>query len=247
MTEVDWAVVVAASAVGALVKGVTGMGYPLLAVPLIALVLGVTDAVVIVAAPNLAANAFLCWEARDGREETRDLARIVGSGVAGAVVGTVALVNLPEDPLLVVLALTIVAFVVQFLRDPELRISAEASHRWSPVAGAAAGLMQGAVGVSGPLVATWVHGYRLPPRPYVFSITLVFGVTGATQLVLLLGQGVYDAGLVAASAAAAVPVALMIPLGLRLRARLGGPAFERAVLAVLVVSSVSLLVRVLAG
>lgn len=237
-------VIVVASAVGAGVKGVTGMGYPLLAVPLIAVATGVEDAVVVVAAPNLAANAYLCWEARRARHETRDLGRLLVFGVAGAVVGTVALVNLPEQPLLVALALTIIAFVGLFLREPELRIDESVSRRWSPLAGSIAGLMQGGVGVSGPVVATWLHGYRLAKTAYVFSITLIFGVTGAVQLSVLLAGGAVTGDRAVAALAAAVPVAVMIPLGLRLRDRLAGPTFERVVLAVLLVSALSLLLRV---
>ena len=69
MTGVEIAVVLGASLLGAFVKSVTGMGYPLLAVPLITLVLGVEDAVVIVAAPNVTANALLCFGARQARHE----------------------------------------------------------------------------------------------------------------------------------------------------------------------------------
>lgn len=244
MSPSEIAVVVIASALGALVKGVTGMGYPVLAMPLIALVAGVEDAVVVVAAPNLAANVYLCWESRGSRHETRDLPSFVGSGVIGAIVGTVALVHLPESPLLVVLAAAIALFVVQYLRRPDLRLDAATARRWSPLVGGVAGVLQGAVGVSGPVVALWMHGYRLQREVFVHSITLVFGVTGAVQLVVLAAQGQFSWSRTAASAAAALPVALMIPLGLQVRSALGGPAFERAVLGVLVVSAVSLVVRV---
>lgn len=245
MTTGQLVVVLLASAAGALVKGVTGLGYPVLAVPLIALVGGIEDAVVIVAVPNLAANAFLCWEAREHRGGARDLDRLGAFGIAGAVLGTVALVQLPDDPLRVVLALTVVVFVVQFLRRPELRMDPTTARRWSPVAGSVAGVMQGAVGVSGPVVATWLHGYRLQRDSYVFSITLLFGVTGAAQVVVLVAQGAFTAERLVGSAVAAISVAIAIPLGLRLRRRLAGTAFERAVLAVLVLSAVSLLAEVL--
>jgi len=236
--------VLVASAAGAWVKGVTGLGYPLLAVPLIALGTGVENAVVIVAFPNLAANAYLCWEARLGRGESRDLPRLVVAGVVGAVLGTLALLQLPETPLLLALAVTILVFSVLFLRHPELRMAEATSHRWSPVAGFTSGIMQGAVGVSGPVVATWLHGYRLTKTAYVFSVTLIFGVTGAVQVGVLATQGAFTVDRLQASAVALAAVVVMIPLGLSLRERLAGPTFERAVLGVLVVSAVALLYRV---
>lgn len=243
MTGAEIAVVLGASLVGAFVKSVTGMGYPVIAVPLITLVLGVEEAVVIVAAPNLAANTLLCLGARDGRGDTSDLRAFVLAGIAGAVVGTFALVSIPEEPLLGALVLTIVAFVVQYLRAPQLPIDPVTATRWAPVVGGAAGVMQGAVGVSGPVVATWYQAYRLPKQAYVFTVTLVFGLSGGTQLVVLLATGAFDAALAGASALAFVPVLAMIPVGTALRARLGGRAFERAVLGVLLCSAVALVVR----
>jgi uncharacterized protein len=239
-------VVLVASAAGALVKGVTGLGYPLLAVPVMALAMGVEDAVVVVALPNLAANVYLCWEARQYRSGARDLGRLIGFGSAGAVVGTIALVELPDEPLLLLLAATIGFFVVQFVRRPDLRVADDTARRWSPAAGSVAGLMQGAVGVSGPVVATWLHGYRLGPGAYVYAITAIFGVTGGVQIAVLAAQQQFSADRLAGSAVAAIPVVLAIPLGVRLRRSLGGPAFERAVLAVLVVSAVSLVAEVVA-
>lgn len=244
MTGAEIAIVIGGSLVGAFVKSVTGMGYPLVAVPLITLALGIEDAVLIVAVPNLLANLVLWYQSRSGAHETRDLARLVGWGLAGAVVGTFALVSVPEDPLLLALVATIAAFVVNFLRSPEMRIDPARSRRWSPAVGVAAGVAQGAVGVAGPVVATWMHGYRLSKTAYVHSVTAIFGATGAVQIALLAGAGKFTSRISVVSALALVPVLGVIPVGTRLRDRLGGRSFEWAVLAVLVTSGAALVVRV---
>lgn len=232
-------VVLGASLLGAFVKSVTGMGYPVLAVPLIAVPLGIEDAVVIVAAPNLAANALLAFGARSGRGGARDLPRLLGWGILGAAIGTVALVSVPETPLLVALGCTIVAFVGRAVARPDHALDPVVARRWSPVVGAGAGLMQGAIGVSGPIVAGWVQGYRLTKDAYVFTVTTIFGITGAVQLVLLAASGAYTVERSAVSALAFVPVLAMLPIGSRLRDRLGGAAFDRAVLAVIVASGIA--------
>lgn len=247
MTGSQLLVIALASALGATVKSVTGLGYPLLAVPLISLAVGVEDAVFIVAVPNLAANLYLCWESRDARGQTRDLGRLIGFGMAGAVVGTLVLVRVAEEWLLIGLAATIGVFIVQFLRRPELEMDPLVARRWSPAAGTAAGLMQGAIGVSGPVVAAWLHGYRLPVRAYIHSVTLIFATTGAVQLVILLAQGQMSVDRAVGAAVASVAVAICLPLGVRLRGRLEGPAFNWALLAVLSVSAVSLVFDALSG
>jgi uncharacterized membrane protein YfcA len=239
-------VVFVASFLGAFIKGVTGMGYPVVAVPLISLALGVEEAVVIVALPNFAANSFLCWEARDARGESRDVGLFIGLGIVGAVLGTLVLVDAPEEPLQITLALTVVAFVVLSLRRPELRYSEMTTKRWAAPVGLLAGLFQGAIGASGPVVGTWFHGYRLTPRGYVFTVTIVFGVTGLAQILVLGGQGAFTVELLWASALAGLAVLCATPLGLRLRRRLEDTGFARAVLAALVISAVALVVDVLA-
>ena len=240
MTGTQIAVVLGASVLGAFIKSITGMGYPLVAVPLITLALGIEDAVVIVAVPNLVLNATLFYGARNGRAEARDLPVLVGVGFAGAFVGTFALVSVPEDPLLIALVVTIVAFLVNFIRSPDLQIDPSTSRRWAPVVGGLAGIMQGAVGVSGPVVATWLHGYRLPKQAYVFSVTAIFGVTGAVQFALLLAAGKMTTERASVSGLALVVVLFMVPIGTRLRHRLGGRGFDLAVLAVLVASGLAL-------
>lgn len=246
MTPALLLTIVLASALGAGVKGVTGMGYPLIAVPLISLVGGVEDAVVAIAAPNLVANIALCWHARTGLSETRDLGRLSAFGTIGAVIGTVALVQLPDEPLLIAIALTIVWFVVQFVRHPELRLPDDLARRWSPLVGTGIGMVQGATGISGPAVGAWFHGYRLSRDAYIFSITMLFGVTGAVQLAILLGQGAMTVDRGWGTLAATIPAAIMLPLGVKVRQRLAGPTFDRVVLVVLIASAVSLVVDVLA-
>lgn len=242
MTSTQLLVVVLASLAGMTVKSVTGMGYPVIAVPLISLAIGVENAVVIVAIPNFAANAFMFLETRDARGHTRDLGLLVGFGSVGAVVGTIALVNLPNRPLLLMLVLTVLIFVVQFVRKPDLRLAPSTTRRYSGLVGFAAGCMQGAIGVSGPVVATWIHGYRLSPRTYIHSVTLIFGITGLVQLVILMSQGEFTGDRLVATAAAGATVAAVLPFGVKLRNHLAGRSFDHLVLTAIVLSAVLLLV-----
>jgi uncharacterized membrane protein YfcA len=90
------------------------------------------------------------------------------------------------------------------------------------------------------VVATWMHGYRLPVRVYIYSVTLIFGVTGAVQLSILVVQGQLDLDRIVGAAVASLAVLICLPLGVRLRSRLAGRTFDRVVLVVLVASALSL-------
>ncbi len=243
MSTGDLILIVVASLAGSFVKSVTGMGYPLLAVPFLSMFIGVQDAVTIVAFPNAVVNLLLNVDSRAARHDTRDLPVLAITMTIGAVAGTLLLVHVPEDPLMLALAATIVVFVIQYFREPNRTIAPATSRRWSAPVGVVAGVMQGATGVSGPIVAMWLHGYRLAKDSYVFSVTLLFFVGGASQFVVLALAGEFDQDRIVASLAAFIAALSMIPIGTRLRGKLAGHVFERLIITLLIVSAFSLLLR----
>ncbi len=242
MTGVEVLIVVGATLLAGFVKGVTGMGHPLVAVPIVSLFLSVEEAVVLVALPNLLSNLVLCIETRASIPETRDLPRFLAAGVPAAVVGVWVLLAVPPDALRAVLAVAIFVFVVQKIRQPDLMIPPATATRFAPVAGAATGLFQGGIGISGPIVAPWFQCYRLAQAPYIFSIAAAFGVTGAVQIVVLALRGGFDGRV--GLAVLAIPSSLAaIWVGSRVRRRLSGPTFDRLVLVVLSASGLALIAR----
>ena len=236
--------IVLATAAGSAVKSVTGLGQPLFAVPLLAPVIGVETAVVVISLPNLLANVLLVKQVHRSRSDTRDLPVLLTTSVAGTVLGTAALVSWPEEPLFIVLVGLIAVFVWSALRSNNLAIPEAAGRRWSPLVGLVAGLAQGAVGVSGPVVVTWLYAYRLSRDAFILSITSIFLVTSVAQIGALAAAGAYTTGRLVAAAVAFIPVAVIIPTGERLRRHLSSTAFDRSVLAVLLVAACVLTARV---
>ncbi len=243
MSELDLLIVVLVSLVGSLVKSVTGMGYPLIAVPALTLVVGIEAAVVVIAIPNAVLNAWLVYDAWPDRDETRDLPVLVATALAGGVIGALVLVRAPERPLLVFLAATVLFYVVQRFRQPELALAPTTTKRWAPLVGGVAGFCHGAVGVSGPVVAVWFHGYRLSKNAYVLSVAALFLMGGLAQLGVLLGAGSFSGDRWLATGLALIATLAVIPLGKRLRSRLSATTFERTIVWLLVGSGLSLLWR----
>jgi hypothetical protein len=192
--------------------------------------------------PNLLANGVLAVRERSHLSETRDLPILAVTGVAGAIIGTLLFVNVPDQPLVIALIVAIVVYISMFLLKPEMQTTAAQSRRWSPVAGLLAGGFQGAIGISGPIVGSWIHSFRLPRGAHILSVTSLFLITGATQFTILLAAGELS-GRVVATLLACIPVLATIPLGTRLRDRISGPGFDRAIIAMLAVSSIALCVR----
>ena len=245
MTGVELAIVLVAVVIGAISKAVTGMGMPVIVIPVAALFVDIGDAVVVIALPNLFANAVLVVREREHVHETRDLPALAITGGIGAVIGTLLFVNVPDEPLVIALIIAIVVYITTFFLRPDLRTSPEQSRRLSPFAGLLAGTFQGAIGISGPVVGSWIHSFRLPRGAHIFSVTLVFLVAGSAQLVVLVVSGELG-GRIVATLLACIPVLAVIPIGTRLRDRISGRGFDLAIVGMLALSSIALCVRTFA-
>ncbi len=239
MTATELAIVLVAVVIGAIAKAVTGMGLPLIAIPIASLFIDVETAIVVIAFPNVLANATLAVRERHSYPDTRDLPTLAIVGVIGAVAGTLLLVNIPETPLVIAVIVAIVTYIVLFFAHPELRTTPARSKRLAPVVGGVAGVFQGAVGISGPIVGSWIHSYRLPRSAHILSVTSLFFITGLAQLVVLISTGEL-AGRVPATLLACIPVFASIPVGTRLRNSVSGRGFDLAIIAMLGVSALAL-------
>lgn len=243
--DLDLVIIIAALSVGAFVKGVTGTGLPQIAIPVMAATLGVERAVVVMAIPGIVSNAWLVWANRDMAASSRDLPALSLTGVAGAVLGTVVLTSVDGRVLSLTLAGVIFAYVVVVTRRPHLSLPPRVTRWTSPHVGFLAGGLQGATGVSGPLLSTYLHGFALVPAAYVFSLSTLFLIFSGVQVATIAGLGLYTTDRVRDSLLALLPIAVMLPLGNRLSRRLPGQLFRQLVLVGLTLTAVVLVVNAL--
>ena len=243
MNGFELLVVGLAVVLGALVKGVTGLGLPLTAVPVIAFFVGVEDAVVIMAAPTAMSNAMLVREHRRELRFAEHLPLFAGLGAVGAVAGAWALPRINERILLLALSVLLGAFLAWRFSSASPRWSPNVQ-RWgrAPVA-LTCGVAQGAIGISGPLVAAWFQGLGVSRQRFVVSNTSIFLLTGLTQIATLSVTGQWSTQRLWGAALAAAVVATALPFGIVIGRRLDPERFEALVSAVIAVCTVSLLVR----
>lgn len=245
MSTTEIVVVVLVAAVASLVKSITGIGYPLVLIPVLALFMDVAEAVVIVAPPNFFLNGRLIWSMRDDRPQVDTLPRFVIASAAGAVVGAVLLPNLPDTALRVVLIGVIVLFVGNYLRGRTFSLTETRARQLAPAVGGIAGVFQGAASISGPIVTPWFLSLGLARDAYIFGVAVVFALTGIVQAVVFTIQGTFTLGLLGLGVLLIPLAVLVFPVGVRIRERVSLKAFERLVLVLLAASAVSLLVRIL--
>lgn len=234
--------VLVAVAVGFFIKGIVGIGGPLLAIPVLASFTGVEYAVAVVAVPTFVANVWMLWDFRAAAASMRRyLVPLLIAGTVGTLVGAWILVSVDDRVLSFTLALFVIAYIIWFLTNGESRLSDRNAERLTIPVGLVTGGLQGATGISSPVLATYMHSMRLERARFIFAITVPFLVLGVVQIVAMGALGAYTGERTVAALLAVIPVVVALPLGLKIGARFSQRAFEMGVLVMLGITAIRLL------
>jgi hypothetical protein len=238
-------VILVALALGGLMKGATGAGAPVVAVPVIAAFFDARLAVAVMVTPNFFSNL---WQLRSFASE-----RVGGgftlrfglAGALGAIVGTAMLASLPEKALTLIMALAVVAYVALRLAHPDLRLADRTARRAVIPAGLAAGALQGAAGISAPVAISFLNAMRLPRPAFIATISAFFFVMSAVQMVALCVAGLLTPNIFVLSVVALAPLLAFMPVGSWMARRLSPEGFDRLLLAMLTLLALRLFQTVL--
>lgn len=226
------------------VKGVLGIGLPLVAVPLLALVMPVPQAVALMPIPILVANS---WQALYGGQFLATLRRfrlLIITMIIGTFIG-VKILTLTDPRVLyaIIGSIVIVFSLTGFIRaDFQVRVQVE---RWlGLIVGLASGVLGGVSTIAGPPLVMFLAALRLPKDEFVGTIAGLY-LCSVIPLTFALGTfGVMGGKELLWSALATVPLMLGVPLGQLLRRRLNQETFRKGLLAMLVLTGLSLIGRV---
>jgi uncharacterized protein len=240
------ALVLAVVAGAATVKGTIGFGFPLVAVPLIATIVGPRVAVPLIAIPTLLSNVILVSRGGVGRAAA-SLMLVMAGIIVGTFAGALLIKTLHPRFLSALLGAAALLYVLSTAFRLTSRIVPSAGRRAAPVIGLAAGVLGGATGIFSPLLASYLHLLQLTKREFVFWITMMFFVGNSVQVVSYLRLGLYGGPVLGLALLACLPMALGTWAGILLQDRLAPETFSRVVLAIVFVASLNLLVQGFVG
>ena len=236
----SYVAIFAALALGGVLKGATGAGVPVIAVPVIAAFVDVRFAVMIMVMSNLLTNARQIWTFRATRVPEGFALRFGLAGAVGAFIGTGLLVWLPEEVLSALLAAIVFGYIGLRLARPDFRLSMEAANRVVIPVGAIGGVFQGAAGISAPVSVSFLNAIRLERPVFIFTISVFFVSMGIVQLPALLLSGLMTLPILGLSFIAIIPVIAFMPLGNWLGQRASPQVFDRVILVFLSVLALRL-------
>lgn len=239
---VDTLCAVLALVLGGVLKGATGAGAPLIAVPIIAMLYDVPLAVAILAVPSLLANVWQAWSYRRDRPSPGFVAAFAGAGAAGAIAGTIMLANLPSAMLLLMVAAAVFAYIAFRLLRPDWVLSFALGRRLAAPAGFLGGVLQGASGVSAPASITFLNAMKLERPAFIGTITLFFVSMSMVQIPMLVAYGFMTPPIVLLGLGALGVIIASMPLGAYLALHVSRETFDRTILVLLAIIALRLVV-----
>jgi len=234
------AVITLCLAGGGVLKGATGAGAPVLAVPALAAFFDVRFAVVIMLAPNLLTNAVQAWRFREHRPPASFMIPLLVGGVVGIVAGTLALKSFGTRELTLLVAFAVFGYVALRLAHPHWSLSMAAGRLLALPAGALAGVLQGAAGLSAPASITFINALQLGRDGFIATISTFFAVFTSAQVVAITASGLIRPGEIWLSLLALLPVTLAMPLGSWIGRRVDPITLDRLILALLLLIALKL-------
>lgn len=226
---------VLALVVGGMFKGATGVGTPVVAVPIIALSYDVPVAVAIMLVPNLLTNVYQAWIFRSAWPSRGFVLGYAAMGCLGATAGALALATLPSDGLMLALACCVVLYVGFRLARPDWALAFATAQRLLVPVGLMGGFLQGAVGVSAPVSVTFLHAMRLGREAFIGTISLFFIAMVLGQAPMMLGLGILTPDLALYGLLAIAPIMAGVWMGDQLGRRFTPAMFDKAMLVLLAI------------
>ena len=226
-------------AVGAFVKGLTGMGLPLVAIPFMAAFVGAEHAIVVMQVPGLVSNAWLVWSNRKQAREVPLRYDMIVPAVVMTVVGVWFLEIADNRTIILLLAAVVAAFLVLLASRP-FRLTGAAGRVIPPAAGLIGGFAQGATGVSGPLFSAVILAFRFRKEGFVYYNGLVFGLFNFVQAVAMLSFGMFTWQRTFEGLLALAPLFVFQHLGMKAMGMVSLKVFNGAVIAVIALMEIKL-------
>lgn len=235
------AAIVLAMSLGGILKGATGAGIPIIAVPVIAAVYDVKVAVAVMVVPNLISNLWQIYKFRSFATDAGFCWKLGIFGAAGAGAGTIALAELPSSFLNLCMAAIVIFYILLRLLKPSAQLSMAKARKAVAVVSFLGGILQGAVGVSAPIAVTFLNAIKLARPVFIFTVSIFFASMALVQIPIQIHFGLMTRDIAMLGLLAFIPLLAALPAGDWVGRRISPKMFDTLILAFLAVLAIRLI------
>lgn len=227
-----------------LVHGTLGLGFPMVATPMLAVSFDVRTAILITLLPTVAVNLVSIWHSRDSFNETRQFLPLAGFTLIGSVFGAYLLATSDPDPFRLVLASLILLYL---WTSHASRVSFRWVNNYRLVAMLVFGLFAGiSGGVTNVMVAVLIIFFLsldVPRKTMVPALNSCFLAGKVSQMVVLSVAGLLSLGLVLETIPLAVSAVSALMVGQSVREKIAVDIYRRVLQGLLAVLAMVLIAQ----
>lgn len=229
--------------VAGFVKGVTGMGLPLVSLGLITFFLPIKEVLGIIILPLMLTNIWQVFTVRGTLAPLRRFWPMLVTMMAGLAIGAQMVALLDASWSYLVVGSMVTVFTALGLLHPTMRLPPRAEVSGGVAIGALAGICGGMSGIWGPPISMYLLALDLKKNDFIGTVGLVWFL-GTLPLGLFYAlNGIIGGHNVLYSAAACIPAVLGLLVGQRILRRIPQESFRKVLMATLFLIGLNLIRR----
>jgi uncharacterized membrane protein YfcA len=202
-----------------LVHGTLGLGFPMVATPILATMMDVRSAILLTLLPTMAVNIASIINSRSSLASTRPFIPLVGFTLLGSIAGAAVLAVTDPAPFRILLASLILLYLWSSLRISRQWLDDNAMIAMAGF-GIAAGLAAGTTNVMVAVLIIYFLSMDTARATMVPTLNACFLVGKASQILVLAIAGLVGFGLIIETTPLALAAIAALLLGQRLRSRI---------------------------
>ena len=237
------AIIYATFFAASLVKGITGLGFAILTLPVVTSFIPLNQAIPLILIPSFASNIIIIVQTGRVVQSIKRFWFLYISAFPGLYIGVWLLSTTSSQISRMAIGASAVLYSVLMLFKIDISVPRGHEKYYSFPIGLANGVLNGFTGTQVMPMLPYLLALQQDMNGLINAINLGFTLSGIVLLILLHSFDLFDPGLVLYSVFAVVPAAAGIYVGSKLRAHLSEEKFRLSVLVLLIVIGAIMIVR----
>ncbi|MFA9408378.1 MAG: sulfite exporter TauE/SafE family protein [Candidatus Dadabacteria bacterium] len=227
----------------AFIKGLTGLGFVSLCLPVIALFVKLEEAIPLVVLPSLLSNMIMIYQTGRLKQSLRRFWLLYISALPGIYAGVLILNMVGNYAAKIILGVVSIAYSLLLLLKIEISIPEKNERILSVPVGLTNGFLNGLTGTQIIPMLPYLLSLKLDRNGMINAINLGFTLSIIVLLIIFGKFDLISLETLKYSIVGAIPVAAGIYLGGKLRHKISEERFKLAVLIILIIIGVNLILN----
>jgi len=233
----DYIYVLFAVFMASFLKGLTGMGFSTLCVPLLCLRFPITTAMPIVIIPSVISNLTVMREAGDFKKVLMQFKLLYIAVFPGLVFGLFILNNIKNDDAKLVLGITLLLYSIWGMAKSDFRLNDKNEKLLKIPTGFLTGLINGVTGSQVMPLLPYMLSVRLSTNELVQAVNISFTMSSFVMLTGLSFSGFVNIQVIFSAVVSLISVFVGVKIGAGIRRRVKEGMFKKFVLIFLMIAA----------